>query len=110
MGLIPVSIALFEPKGIDCPYNFSLLAPPRDLLHMYKNNQISQEQYTQIYTKHLDAHVDQIYDVLKCFIELHPNKDIIFLCWEGPKTFCHRHLAADYLNAKFNLNIKEYPC
>jgi uncharacterized protein (DUF488 family) len=30
------------------------------------------------------------------------------LCYEKPEDFCHRHILADFLNEKLNLDIKEY--
>jgi uncharacterized protein (DUF488 family) len=99
-GLNGVSIALKAPNGFRGK-QYKLLAPSWDLLKKYKNGEVSDEQYTEIYKRtvldRLDP--DAVYNEL--------SADAVLLCWERPEKFCHRHLVAEWLNEKLGLEITE---
>ena len=51
----------------------------------------------------LDA--QRVYEDLE---RLSNGRDCVLLCYEKSGDFCHRHLVADWLNKKLDLNIQEY--
>lgn len=92
-----VSITNSKPSFCDNSIaNWSFLGPSKDLLYKYKNNEISQEGYSQIYFKFLKEN----WNNLKDFIILNKNKNIVMLCYEKSSDFCHRHLLCKFLNDK----------
>lgn len=104
-GLIPISIALKNPDwyiGHTCSY----FAPSYDLLSRYKKNEIDSDKYTIIYLNQLDKNI--VHTKLTNIKTKCENKPIIFLCYEKPSDFCHRHLLAKYIKDNFNVNVQEY--
>ena len=103
-GLKTVSISRSEPKSIVVDGKIPELAPNQELYERYKAGNISEMEYTSIYLDQLDAL--GIRDIL---LKIHQyGDDVVLLCWEAPKNFCHRHILAYYINKKTKLEIKEY--
>lgn len=46
--------------------------------------------------------------VVKELESLSGGRDCVLLCYEKPSDFCHRHLVADWLSEKLNIEVKEY--
>ena len=102
-NLVPVSITRYRPKwfkGEEC----KLFAPSADLLDRYKADCISKEDFTARYIAQLDEMASG-----KIAENVARKRDIVLCCYEAPGDFCHRHILANYLNEKFNMNITEYP-
>ena len=76
--------------------DWSFLGPSKDLLYKYKNKQIKEDEYTDIY---MDFLTDKWCEI-KDYIIYHQNENIVFLCYEKPDDFCHRHLLSSFLNEK----------
>jgi len=57
--------------------------------------------YTEQYQKEV---LDQL-DAKQVFEELGENA--VLLCWEKSGSFCHRHLAAAWLEKQLNIEVKE---
>lgn len=77
------------------------LAPSKELLDGYKNENINWEQYINIYIKILNER--KILDKIK----LDDFEDSVLLCSEPTSEQCHRRLLAEYLSTHFdNINIK----
>ena len=82
-------------------------APSRNNVFNLKNNNMSQEDFTNDYLdklKGLDMEqiLEDIYD-----LEGITDSEVIFLCYEKSDDFCHRHILREYLNENFNTNITE---
>lgn len=97
--LFPISIALYQPKGLTLN-SIYLLAPRRDMLKM------TEENYRIEYQKILDSlKVEKVSEII--------GGNAVLLCWERPEKFCHRHLLAEWLNKNgYNceeLNLEEEP-
>lgn len=65
------------------------LAPPAELLTLYKKGLISKKGYTHVYKRYLKT-----LDVHKVAKDLNGK---VLLCYEKPEDFCHRHLVATWL-------------
>ena len=70
--------------------------------------------FSQIFTKNYLAKLDNLRknNILQKYVDDLELKleygDVILLCYEKPKEFCHRHILAEYLNRYYNLDIQEY--
>ena len=74
---------------LDC----SFLGPWKDLLDDYKNGTISEKEYADQYLDNLK----RLWPGLSNWFLINAPKDIVFLCYEKPSEFCHRHLLAQFL-------------
>ena len=74
---------------LDC----SFLDPWKDLLDGYKNGTISEKEYADQYLDNLK----RLWPGLSNWFLINAPKDIVFLCYEKPSEFCHRHLLAQFL-------------
>ena len=75
---------------LDC----SFLGPWKDLLDGYKNGTISEKEYAEQYLDNLKRAWPGLSN---WFLINNASKDIVFLCYEKPSEFCHRHLLAQFL-------------
>ena len=108
-NLIPISIALYDPKwyvGERC----DLLAPMKYILTKYKNGVYSASDYIREYTKQLEAtDIWSVYDSLKRKAKKDTNliNEIALVCYESPEKFCHRHIVAEWFE-KHGFAIREF--
>ena len=98
---IPISIALYPPKGFYFRGELKALAPTNKILEC-KNNQ---EVYTNLFNKRLDDFSAK--KVFEYFESLYGGKDVVLLCYEKPPQFCHRHLVAEWLEKELGIEVKE---
>ena len=68
------------------------LAPTGRLMIGYKSGKITKKEYRAAYFK---LHFDRGLDPVKVAADLDGK---VLLCWERSNAFCHRHLAAEWLN------------
>lgn len=107
-GFLPISIARFTPKWFE-GLKISALAPSIQLLDDYKKGIINDNQYTTRYQNELTPDtVLQALNTAKQYALNNNAKGVVFMCFEKPTDFCHRHLLADYCNKNFGTNIIEY--
>lgn len=76
--------------------DWSFLGPPLTLLKSYKQGQVTEREYTQIYLNH----IIKIWPQISNFIEENADKNVVMLCYEKSENFCHRHLLRTFLNTK----------
>lgn len=75
--------------------NCTSLAPAAALLEGYKKGTIDEFSYRVLYRDWLDSHIDAagtIETIRKLGLK-------VFLCYETPEKFCHRHIFAEWLSA-----------
>ena len=108
---MPILISTSLPKWFlnseEYYIEYKTLAPSRNNVFNLKNNNMSQEDFTNAYLdklKGLDVEqiLEDIYD-----LEGITDSEVIFLCYEKSDDFCHRHILREYLNENFNTNITE---
>ena len=105
-GLIPVGISGKIPDGFN-GLKYQKLAPKYDWWHEWHDKKLSNDWFKQKYYETVLNPLDPVAIVQ----ELEAlGKDIILLCYETPEKFCHRHLAAEWLNNKASTNICEFKC
>lgn len=86
--------------------NIEMLAPSKELLLKWKNNEISEEDYKLWYMSDLDANKDEIKTVFK-ILNAPYEKDIVLCCYEKSDSLCHRHLLSEWLSKNIGLEVKE---
>jgi len=81
-------------------------APTNDLFSAYKAELITEEEFKENYLKQLeDIPQEELDSVIEKIKEV-PN-DSVLLCYEKKGEFCHRHILKDFLNERYDLQIKE---
>ena len=88
---IPIAITCFPPKNWN-GLVISALAPSKELLYSYKNLLIDNIIFEYKYIEELkDKGITQ-----EKILTHIPNKTL-FLCYEKPEDFCHRHILVKWL-------------
>jgi uncharacterized protein YeaO (DUF488 family) len=101
--MVPVSIALYPPKGWYSS-RYRALAPEGWLLKKFKEDG-DKEFYETEFMKQLDSlDFDGVYAKLLAF---GGGYDVVLLCYERPENFCHRHLVRKWL-AKHGIKSEEW--
>lgn len=78
------------------------LAPTWEIVREYKEGKINREKYTELY---LDLLVGRGKSPQEIVDEL--PEGAVLLCYESPKDFCHRHVAARWLMQGASVEIVE---
>lgn len=106
--VIFVKISNSWPAEFDDEIRFDKAVPDWGLIvSPHKDGKITDEEFEERYVCQLDKYKENIFGVIANLVQQH--KDIIFLCWELPDKFCHRHIFTKYLNKNFGKEIvKEY--
>lgn len=94
---VPICISLFPPPWMKDMLMYRRLSPTLEILTKYKQKQITEDEYTEMYYRDVLDHLDQR-EVIHELMELSGHKPVVLCCYEGRGRFCHRHLAADWLN------------
>lgn len=100
-----VSIAGYSPEWIRVNLlKYWDLAPKREWRQewhsTFENNLESSESKARYVEKHKDAVLSELTPerVASDLSTLAEGADVCMLCWERPDKFCHRHIAAEWLN------------
>lgn len=112
MFLIPVCNRVYVWDGYS--EHYSELAPDmREVEKLHEAMIVTERMkrdFTQKYIEKLDfLRKEKVLDRYVDDLELRKSfQDVVLLCYEKPKEFCHRHILAKYLNECYNLDIQEY--
>lgn len=106
-GLIKraVSISLTSPSWIRVN-ELPELMPSWNLLKMFQAERINEEDYIRIYASHLEKLNPE--NVKEQLYRMTKGEEPILMCWCGQNDFCHRHLAADWIEEKLGIEVKEF--
>ena len=76
------------------------LAPKKEWFFKWKNGEFDNEKFVELYRETVLEKID---------LEMIKNlkDDAVLICYEKPGDFCHRHVLADYLKEKFNIEVEE---
>ena len=117
-----VGISRYCPDGFmnDDYKNFlfvrnNILAPEKELLDDMKSGKETEDGYKRRYVEHLLSHFGEgkMYDSFEDFINaISENfrdkyQAIVFLCYEKPTDFCHRHILRNLMNRIFHIPCEE---
>lgn len=97
---LAVSIAGKCPIWYSGGREYKKLAPKLWFFKEWKDNHDN-----DFYVKCYNREVLSVLNPEEVFKEL--GEDSILLCWEGPNSFCHRHLVAAWLERSLNIVVPE---
>lgn len=101
-GYMPIAITASVPvwyKG----NSMQVFAPDWELVQDWKSGKITWDEYTERYNSMLDRRgISYALKILEQF------ENVVLICYEKPSDKCHRHLLAEYLNNKYNMNVLEF--
>ena len=102
------------------PANFlfvksNILAPSSQLLSDIKSGKITQAEYTEKYKEQIHKTFSKIdgfldfHDWIEKMDEEFSDKyeAIVFLCYEKPTDFCHRHILREIFNYEYHIRCEE---
>ena len=103
-----VSIALGKSKYYDVRYSYKKLAPSWNLLSLFRDDKITEEDYIRMYNQQLEKlDAKKVYDEL---YEMTGGVEPILMCHCGKQWFCHRHLVAEWFEKQLGIKVSEYNC
>ena len=85
-----ISISQITPAWAEVNGEYKDLAPTKSILFGYKNEEISDEEYTRRYKEEVLAKLDP----KKVYEDLNGS---VLLCYEKRGDFCHRNIVSDWL-------------
>lgn len=98
---LKISIARYNPKWLTDKYIDDWLrglAPSPELLNKYKYDNLSWDEYEDIYRSEIGTDVSPI--DFKILLELlDKGQDVTVYCYEKPTDHCHRHILADIVKS-----------
>ena len=103
--IVRISICGKAPDWYD-GIQYKKVAPKWSFFQEWKQNHDN-----VFYIEHFNAEVlDTLRaeEVYKDLDKLSCGKDCVLLCYEKSSDFCHRHLVADWLQDKLNIEVKEF--
>lgn len=101
-------------------FRHNVLAPSEYLLTQYKAGKVSEEEYKKIYITELltaiqtEFHEKDISTWLDKVDNFYAHEcsnkwdAIVFMCYEAPHQFCHRHLLRRLLTNVYHIPCEEY--
>jgi len=101
-GIVPISIALWNPRWYDGAAMRSV-APTAYMV----NADISRERYVELYNREILGRL-RAEDVVAEIETLSNGKDAALLCYEKPGDFCHRRLLAEWLTRETGIEVEEF--
>ena len=82
------------------------LAPKRVFWNEWHNNigKIPEEENTKFY---IQEYYKQVLSQVNIEELLKNEKDPILLCYERGQDFCHRHVLAEFINIRYDINVED---
>lgn len=103
-NLTPVGISGWSPDGYTGK-TYKKLAPKYTWWKEWHDNNLSEQWYINKYKETVLQTLNP--DVVAQDLQK-MGDNVVLLCFETPDKFCHRHLVAEWLNAKTKLDVREY--
>ena len=117
---ICVGISRMCPEGFEGKENFifvkdNYLAPPKDLIEDMKSGNETEDGYKRRYVKHIletfapGKKFESFQGFVNKIEEFYKNEydAVVFLCYERPDAFCHRHILRALMNRIFRIPCEE---
>ena len=84
---------------------YKKLAPKYSWWKEWHDKKLSEEWYTEKYNETVLNSLEPltVINAIQTF-----GKNVVLLCFETPEKFCHRHIVAQWLKEKANIDVQEY--
>lgn len=93
-----VQVSNSVPGSFATDYRWDSVIPDWDtIVAPFKSGSLTHEAYIRRYRAQLDSRKDEIVREIERFKRSACGREIVFLCYETPHAFCHRHLLAAWL-------------
>jgi hypothetical protein len=100
-GRHPLAVAISNgTRGYPAIRRYRPLMPPWALVTASREGRIGRDEFTAAYRRQLSR-----LDAAQVVQEVGP--DAILLCWEAPGEFCHRRIAAEWLETELGIFVPE---
>lgn len=99
----PLAISAGRPNFYQGPVYWPLAPETKRILWPYKNGEIGEERYVELYYEIVLSPLDP-HATYQDILDNHGQA--VLLCWEGRGKFCHRHIVADWFK-QAGLEIEE---
>jgi len=103
--ILPLSIAVVNPKYISGVSQFHYFCPPYKLVQAAKSGDISRERYDVVYNEQLSRL--KIKDILKDLNTISDGRDVALLCYEKDRNECHRDNVAKWIENESGIIVEE---
>ena len=101
-----ISISLYSSNNDYVKHEYRSLAPNWKLYEDLKSKKISEEIFSINYNEQLESlNAKMVFDDLNSLVY---DFEPILMTNGSKKKFCHRHLVAEWLEKKLNIQIDEY--
>ena len=101
-----ISISLYPSNNDFVKYEYKSLAPNWKLFENLKSKKITEEKFIQTYSEQLNSlNPSMVFEDLQTMVS---GFEPILMTNGTKKKFCHRHLVANWLENKLNLDIEEF--
>ena len=107
--MLKIAISRKIPKGVNVFLRLEDFVPSNDLVHMMKDNIITNEEFHRMYYEQnlRNCDKDKFKKVIADLSENFPV--IVFLCYEKPDDgVCHRHDFAKWATEECGIGIREF--
>lgn len=77
----------------------------------FKDGKITEKEFAIRYRRMLDSresNIKMMLETLKRNARSLEREDMVFLCYEKPGRFCHRHVLAEWLEERLGETVEEY--
>lgn len=109
--LLPIAISRGVPDFCQSIDRLEMFQPDFSTLIDYKYKRITETEYANQYKRNILYYLDPVtvHEMLK---RKYNDQNIVLLCYESPKLFCHRQLVAQWFSDAGNsckrIRIKKY--
>tara|TARA_B100001250_G_scaffold143523_1_gene122867 strand:+ start:141 stop:629 length:489 start_codon:yes stop_codon:yes gene_type:complete len=101
-----ISIALLPSNFVDVKFEYKALAPNYKLINSLKKKKISEEKFISLYNEQLsELNPNNVLEHLESITGI---DEPVMMCHCAKTKFCHRHLAADWLEKNLKIKIEEF--
>ncbi|MGL6185484.1 MAG: DUF488 domain-containing protein [Clostridium chrysemydis] len=87
--------------------NIDILAPSENLLKLYKDKYVTDDEFREIYINELNYNKNKVTNIIDMLKSFDDGKHIVFCCYEKSDCFCHRHILGEYLKENFGIEVSE---
>ncbi len=103
-----VQISNSRPKGVRVDAILQEAVPDWNTIVVpFKGGRLTEDEYISRYRRGLDLRREDIRQRIVAIKREAGEREVVFLCYESPNRFCHRHIFATWLKDNFQIDVSE---